>query len=128
MSDDFTINTPTNNFDTPADGSHQAVLLDIVDLHDVETTWGMKHKLKFIWGVEENGKQLEVHQRFNWTLHEKSALRKTLKTWLRRDPGPNYNVGPLKGNRATLVTERVEYEGKTFANVIAVLPPQDGNK
>lgn len=120
------VNTPPPTFEVPSEGSHQATLLDILDIGNVETKFGSRHKLKFIFAVTENGKALEVHVRYNWTLHEKSALRKMLKSWLRRDPGTSFDLEPLKGRRATIIIQHAESEGRTFGNVISVLPPQDG--
>ena len=87
----------------------------------METEWGTKKKVKFIWEIVENGKTVEVHQRFNQTMHEKSALRKAVRAILGRDPGATYDVMKLLGAKVTIIVQHNEHEGTVYANVVAMV-------
>jgi hypothetical protein len=76
-----------NKFPLPPEGLHKAVCVDAVDLGELDTRFGSKHKLSLIFELEEvdqEGKRFIVGKRYTWSLNEKSNLRKDLERWLGR--------------------------------------------
>lgn len=115
---------------TPApEGVYNAVCVDVVDLGMQPTLWGDKPKLKLVWEIEakmDDGRPFLVSHRYGATIHEKSALRKHLKTWRGRDftkeELEDFDVDKVIGAPCQLVISHNENkEGDIFANVEAVL-------
>jgi hypothetical protein len=113
------------------DGLHLGVLVDAVDIGEVETAFGIKHKLSLIFELEatdENGKHFIVGKRYNWSLNEKSTLRKDLERWLGRkytsqELKSGIDLEELLGRNANIFISHKEVEDKTFANIETILPP-----
>jgi hypothetical protein len=74
----------------------------------------------------KDGKPITLIQSFNKSMHEKATLRKTVKSILGRDPGDSFDLETLIGSNARLVIEHNESEGRTFANITAVIKPEKG--
>lgn len=84
------------DFELAPAGIHNAVCVDIVDLGVIKTTFGDKHKIRIVWEIEalkENGERFTVGNMYGLSLHEKSQLRKDLRSWRGRD----FTVDELKG-------------------------------
>jgi hypothetical protein len=118
-------------------GAHPAVLVDIVDLGIVESSFkGEKtprDMLKLVWeavALAEGGKRYLVSQKYTKSLHEKSNLRKHIKSWR---GGKDFSEEELdKGfELETLVhkpcivcvTQDTGNDGRVWAKVESVLPP-----
>jgi hypothetical protein len=124
------VTTKAKQYENPSEGEHVCVLADVIDLGTVQSSYGPREKVRLVWLVSErgtDGKLLSVVQTFNKTLHEKSGLRKALKSILGTDPGDTFDLEKLVGVNARLVIEHNEHDGKVYANVTAILRlPKDG--
>ncbi len=117
---------------TPApEGLHQAVCVDVVDLGLVQTAWGEKHKVRLVWQLEdvnpETTKRFEVRADYGLSLNEKSRLRPTLEAWrgrkFTREELEGFDLEKLVGvNCQVQVVHNITEEGRTYANVQAVVP------
>lgn len=124
------ISTKPKQYELPGEGEHCAVLCDIVDLGEVDTAYGKKDKLRFIWLVDQRdstGKQIQVAYSYTKSLHEKASLRKVIKAILGRDPGDTFDVETLLGTNVRLVIEHVSQDERTFAGIAAILRPRKGD-
>jgi hypothetical protein len=124
------ISTKPKQYEIPGEGEHRAVLCDIVDLGEVDTAYGKKDKIRFIWLVDQRdsaGKQLQVAYSYTKSLHEKASLRKVIKAILGRDPGDTFDVETLLGTNVRLVIEHVSQDERTFAGIAAILKPRKGD-
>lgn len=123
---------------TPApQGVHQAVCVDVVDMGLMETTFQgvtkMQHKVRIVWQIEEameDGKPFLVQKRYTLSLHEKAQLRKDLESWRSRPftdaELKRFDVETILGVNALLNVMHVSKDGKTYANVTAVMPIKKG--
>ena len=130
--------TETGGKYTPApEGLHPAVCVDVADLGMQQTQWGLKHKVDVYWEIEEikpkDGSPFVVRNRFTASLNEKATLRKLLEVWR----GRKFTAQELRGfdlenligaNCQVNVTHRTLDDGKTYANVTAVVPAARGQK
>lgn len=119
---------------TPAPaGVHQGVCVDVVDLGVVEMTWQGKtksaHKVRVIWEIDEEleqGKRFTVSKQYTASLNEKSNLRKDLQSWRGRPftekELAGFDLENLLGANAMLNVIQTQREGKTWANVQAIMP------
>lgn len=119
-------------FEIPDEGEHLGVLVDIVDLGETETGYGLKDRVQFRWLVEQRGKDgkpLSVRQKpHNKSMHEKATLRKDIKRILGKDPGDTFDIETLLGVNALLEIEHHTHEGRTYANIIAIRRPANGDR
>lgn len=117
-------------YTVPDEGLHAAVLVDAVDLGELETPWGPKHKVSLIFELQdtdEEGNHFIVGKRFTKSLNEKSALRKFLEKWRVEKYSPDelqkgVDLENLLGMSATLFIVHNETEERTYANIESVLP------
>jgi hypothetical protein len=126
------IGTKQKLFEIPNEGEHLAVLADVVDLGEVETNYGRKDQLQLRWLVDQrgaDGKPLLVRQRpHSKSLHEKSTLRKDVKRILGQEPGDPFDVESMLGMNAILEIEHYTREEKTYANIVAIRRPTNGDQ
>lgn len=120
---------------TPApEGTHQGVCVDVYDLGDVETQFGVKHKVEISWQISErmeNGKPFLVSKRYTASLHEKAALRHDLEAWrgkaFTEDELDRFDLENLLSvNCLISVIHKKGSKGGTFANVTNVAPLMKG--
>lgn len=120
-------------YPVPDEGLHSAVCVDAVDLGELETPWGTKHKVSLIFELQtktEEGKRFIVGKRFNKSLNEKSTLRKFLEKWRGEKFSPDQlkqgvNLESYVGRSATLFIVQNETEERTYANIESILPYKD---
>lgn len=127
------INSGDNSdFELLSEGVHPAVLADIIDIGVVNTNFGPKHKIKFLWITEETdsktGKPKYAFERVNLvkSLTEKAGLTKLVKAITGKMPeGENFDVESLIGRFSNLVIQHSEEnaEGKVYANIIGHMKP-----
>lgn len=123
------INGGNQDFEPLSEGVHPAVLADIVDLGMVNTGFGQKHKVRFVWVTEEkdsDGRQKYAFKRYTLSLHEKANLRKDVKGILGKDiDGEEFDIETLIGKYNNLVIQHGEDEktGKVYANVVTLMKP-----
>jgi hypothetical protein len=122
---------PESKFTPAPEGLHQAVCVDVVDLGLVETQWGQKPKVEIRWQLdvvnEDAGKRFDIRARYTLSLSEKANLRKQLETWRGRkfsqEELQGFDLEKLIGVNCQLqVIHNLSDEGKTYANVQAIVP------
>ena len=124
----------TKNYKPAPEGITNAVCVDVEDCGVTETQWGPRHQVKFIWEIpalKENGKRFTVSRRYTASTHEKSALRKDLKSWRGRDLAPEelkgFEINSMIEQPCQLVLVHEQgKDGRTYARVENVLKP-NGN-
>lgn len=134
------------NFPPCPEGLHQAVCVDVVDLPDQETAFGVKDMVQITWQTEDietqdkdgnlTGKSQRylVFRRYNASLNKKSSLFKDLSSWRGRKFTPEelagFDVEKLIGvNCQIQVAHNIKDGGGVYANVQAVVPlPRNANK
>ena len=124
------------DFTPPPAGAFAAVCYRFIDLGTQTTTFNneTKHQRKVMLSWEltdpdermEDGRAWTISQRYTWSMHEKSTLRKTLESWRGKsfedaDFGQGgFDVRKLLGAPCLLSLMRVEKNDKTFTNITAV--------
>lgn len=78
----------------------------------------------------DDGKPFIVQKRYTASLHEKSKLRPELESWRGRafteDELKEFDLEKLLGANCLLNVAHVVKDGKTYANVTAVMPLKRG--
>ena len=122
------------NFTPAPEGIHVAACCDVVDLGMADHGFGEKHYVELRFQLEdadETGRRFLVRRRYTLSLGEKATLRKDLETWR----GRKFNKTELSGfdlerligiGAQVQVVHRLTDQGKTFANVTAVIPMGKG--
>lgn len=124
------ITNKQKQYELPDEGEHLAVLADLIDLGEVDTTYGKKDRVRFIWLVQQcdtEGKQIAVAYSYTKSLHEKASLRKVIKIMLGRDPEDSFDLETLLGMNIRLVIEHQARDERTFATIVAMLKPRKGD-
>ncbi len=128
----------TTDFVPAPEGLHPAVCVDVVDLGKVKQKFGERHTIDVRWQIDkiykETGTRFLVNQWYTLSLHEKSNLRRDLESWR----GKKFNFNELANgfdleiligvNCQIQVIHATKEDGRTFANVSAVLPFRAGDK
>ena len=127
---------------TPA-GLHSAVCVDVWDVWTEERPQqyggGLVDKVRLVWLItdekdEETGDDLYISKMYTASLHEKANLRKDLASWRGRDftdkERKAFDLEALIGVNCQLsVAHKVsETNGKTYANVVSIVPAAKGSK
>ena len=116
---------------TPA-GAHPAVCIDVVDLGELEVTFGGKtkkqHKIKIVWEIEElrdDGQPFRPSKRYTLSLHEKAGLRKDLESWRGRgftdEELRGFDVEVLLGKGCMINVVHTSKDGSTYGNITAIM-------
>jgi hypothetical protein len=129
------VNDNKKEFEKPASGAYNGVLVDTADLGLIKTQFGDKMKVRFVWvlgkldgtgyATDSEGKPFRVMSEMNQTTNEKSDLYKAIRGILGTPPpaGP-YDVEQLIGrnNQLFIVLEPSKDGTKMYANVKGILP------
>lgn len=116
---------------TPApEGIHVAACCDVVDLGVLDAGFGEKPYCEIRWQLEDTddtGRRFVVRRRYTVSLNEKAALRRDLETWRGRkftkDELRGFDVEQVIGKPCQVqIAHKLSEQGKTFANVTAVIP------
>lgn len=121
-------------------GSYLARCVQLIDLgtqtSNFEGQTKRSRKVLIAWEIlddecrRDDGQPFILSKRFTQSLHEKAALRKTLASWRGRDFTPvelkGFDLGTVLGKDAFLSVIHTDKEGKTFANIAAVMRPPKG--
>ncbi len=114
------------------DGTAQAILVDVIDLGMVTSTYNNEtktaHKVNFVWQVDErkdDGTRFLVFQRLTNSLHPKATLRKVVDTLMGRkmsddEASAGVELDDLKGKNALLTIVHNVVGDRTYANVSTV--------
>lgn len=125
------VREPESKFTPAPEGLYQAVCVDAIDLGIVNTQWGDKPKVELRWQLDaenpDTGKRFEVRARYTASLNEKANLRKHLEMWRGRkftnEELQGFDLEKLIGVNCQLqVIHNLSDEGKTYANVQAIVP------
>ncbi len=122
-----------STFEPHPEGQFAAVCCDVVEMHGVETPWGIKNKVRVVWQTEatrQDGKPELVSRFFTASLSEMSNLRPFLEAWR----GKKFNAQELKrfdldalvGAPAVIQVQHNESGGKVYANVTSIMLPMKG--
>ena len=138
----FPIKGSNPKFDPAPPGLHEAVLVDIIDLGEVEEEYqgekSIKHKMKLVWQLksrnQKTGERFQVRATYTQSLGDSSNFRKMLISWRGRDFKPEElakfkaDIEVLIGKNCQLnVTHAISRStGNEYAKVSAVLPPVKG--
>ena len=67
------------------EGLHPAVCVDVVDLGDVDTAFGRKHRVRLAWQIAEidpaTKHRFDVVKTYTLSLHARASLRQDLESW-----------------------------------------------
>lgn len=84
----FTSSNDTKEFENPSVGSHNATLIQVIDLGTQVQIWEVEekraNKVLLVWELDEkmkDGKPFVAHREFTTSLHEKASLRTFLEGW-----------------------------------------------
>ena len=111
-----------------SDGSHSAVVADVIDLGLVHSQFGDKEKLQTVYLINEldsEGQPIRVSDFCTVSLDERSKLTSRINVLV---PGAaeldEFDTEQLIGKRCQIITEQYTNPktGKTFANVISMKP------
>jgi len=117
-------------------GLWPCVIIDSVNLGELQTPWGLKHKVSLVFELEEedeNGKRYILGKRYTASLNEKANLRKDLE----RFRGKKFTVDELSegvdleelvGLSCQILIVHNETDERTYANVDSILPPPQVGK
>lgn len=123
-------------FDPCPQGTHAARCYRFVDLGSHEQTYqgenkGLKRLVMLSFEIPgetmDDGRPFTISKRYNWSMHEKSTLRKHLEAWrgkkfAEEDLGPGgFDIRNVLGKVCTLtVVHNERSDGDIFANVDSV--------
>ena len=116
-------------------GSYLARCVQLLDLGTQTSTYEGEtkraRKVLVAWEIlddecrRDDGAPYILSKRFTQSLHEKAALRKTLTSWRGRDFTPaelkGFELKAVLGKDAFISVVHTDKEGKTFANIAAVM-------
>lgn len=123
------VNQNSNTYAIPEEGQYLGVVADVIDLGPVTTQFGTKEKVQIVWlldAYDEEGNQFRVSAFYNKSLHEKASLTRDIKKIAGVTPSGQFDVESLLGLNSSLVIEHNESDGKTYANITAILKAPKG--
>lgn len=128
----------------PDTGDANAVCIDVIELGDETTDYGdgpvTRKKMRLLFQVEQRddeGRPIRVGKKYTRSIHEKSTLRKDLKSWRGADltaeelADGTFDVDKVIGAQARLLISHTPKNDGTdgvWANIDAVMQPADGVK
>ena len=84
----FSASNDTKEFENPSVGSHNATLIQVIDLGTQVQMWEGEekraNKVLLVWELDEkmkDGRPFVCHREFTTSLHEKASLRVFLEGW-----------------------------------------------
>jgi hypothetical protein len=119
-------------------GVHHGVCVDVVDMGMLEVTYAGKtkqqHKIRLVWQIDETnpetGERFIAQKRYTLSLNEKATLRKDLEGWrgraFTRDEEMGFDVEKLISVNAFINVVHAQKDGKTYANVVSIMPLKKG--
>jgi len=112
-------------YENLSEGLHNVVIKKVDDLGAEETNFGTKDRIRVTFEAQDQkdkeGKPVNVTVKYTKSLHAKSAFVKTLLAPLGISAGSEFDTDELIGTKCQVVIQHKESEGKTYANVTAVL-------
>lgn len=112
-------------YENLSEGLHNVTITKVEDLGPQETNFGTKDRIRVIFTAadqkDKEGKPVDARMTFTKSLHAKSAFVKQLLSPLGFSAGSEFDTDELVGTKCQIVIQHKENEGKTYANVTAVL-------
>jgi len=112
-------------YENLSEGLHNVVIKKVDDLGAEETNFGTKDRIRVTFEAQDQkdkeGKPVNVTVKYTKSLHAKSAFVKTLLAPLGISAGTEFDTDALVGTKCQVVIQHKESDGKTYANVTAVL-------
>jgi hypothetical protein len=120
-------------------GTHVARCYGIIDLGTQYSerfgNWTRKVNLQFELPEElmDDGRPLAISKKYSLSLNDKANLKKDLESWLGRgvteqEQKEGFSLGTLLGKPCLLSIIHAESNGKTYANIAAVMSVPKGTK
>lgn len=129
--------TEGGDFTPPPTGAWPAICYRFIDLGTQTSNFNgeTKHQRKVMLSWEltdpeirmDDGRPFTISNRYTWSMHEKSTLRKTLESWrgvafTDADFGEGgFDTKKLLGAPCLLSVVQVDKNDKTFANISAIM-------
>jgi hypothetical protein len=117
-------------FELPTEGSHLAVLADILDLGERPTAYGLKERLRFVWLVDQlgaDGKQITVIATYTKSLDDRATLVRIITDITGKVPGEEFETENVIGANARVIIKHNQgKDGRVYANIVAILRPGKG--
>lgn len=122
-----------SEYELPPEGTEQAVCAEVVDLGYHENAFKpgkFQHKIMVIWqlgATRDDGRRHLLSKMYTNSLDERATLRRDLESWRGRTFTPTEEAGfdldHVHGANCVLnIQHRESQQGKTYANVVAVMP------
>lgn len=130
----FVVKGSASTFTPAPAGTHAAVCVDVIDLGLQQTSFGEKHRARFVWEIDEinpeYGDRFLVFATMNVSLHENSTMGDLLRRWRGKDFTPaeldGFDIENVLGAPCLLTVEHNTREGTTYANVASAVPMPKG--
>ena len=110
-------------FELPSEGLHLAQITRVDDVGQVETSFGVKEKIRIIFTMldekSKDGTPLDAMISANKVLGEKSTLGKLL-TELKIAAGDTFDTDELIGVKTQVIISHKEGKDRNYANVTIV--------
>lgn len=128
----------TANYRPCPEGVAQAVIVDVVDLGKVKSTFGdeekLTHKIAVVFQIDErrdDGQRFHIWKRYTLSLHERATLRKDIETLRGRKFTPEevedgFETEDMVGWNALVTVVHNQVGDRTYANITAVAPLMKG--
>lgn len=123
-------NKPSKVFELPKQGTVHAVLAEVRDMGLIDQTWkGVTkkvHKVLFRWQLAEMDAEKppqpkRLYERFTNSLDPKANLYDRIQEMFGKTPPMSLDLEKIVGTNVDLVVVHKEKEGKTYANIAAVI-------
>lgn len=117
-----------STLEIPSEGLHAARLLKVKDLGQIESRFGLQHRVRFIFEVldesDSNGKNKLAFSSYNLSLNHKSLLFKAVKSLLGEEPPATLDLEMLVGIECQVLIEHNQANGITYANIVGIIRQQ----
>lgn len=130
------------NFEPPPAGAHMATCCSVIDIGTQQIEWqGEKkkaHKVRVTWELPhelmDDGRPYVISQSYTFSMSERAKLRAHLESWRGRafseedlsGPPNGFHMGKLIGAGCMLNILHNVKEGRTYANISAIMPLPKG--
>jgi len=113
----------SKQFELATEGPHVGVLADVIDLGQVTTDRGLKHRIRFLWLLDDTdteGRQFSTVETFNLSANEQSLLAKRIKSMYGQLPPADFDYEKCIGVSRLLIIQHNTVGDRTYANVTGV--------
>lgn len=117
------------------EGQFQACCVDVIDKGEIETQFGLKHKIRIMFQVAETdpttGKPFLVGRNFTLSMNEKAALRQFMESWRGKkytdaEVKAGVDVERMVGVNATIQVMHEAKGDQVYANITTIMAAMRG--